>query len=488
MSKSSSHSEPEQDKKHESKETGSFSKERQFQPEEKKSLAKFDLSKSEMLALNPSLPQLPRSAKISDGTTTQSFNQSFEEDQFVVKIPTYVEDGNFWKYLEHEACMTFYAQQASGRVLKMKKVFYFENYFGLGFERMPVSLEKWIKNPKIPLSWHNRFSIALEIAKALVDLHAHGIIHGRIRSCYVFCDTEKGEVKLTGFRYARLKNVPPPMLCVKATMTLKEDCYLSPETLKDNSMETGSDIYCFGNFLYELATGHRPFAEAEIENYISLCEKMKTGETSAIDQNCPLKELIQSCWSFDPAKRPTAAELVKTLTALTFWPKIYVWLWPAPNSMWQRGLPEDILFHIASFLRPYDNDIDIGFLVKHTIFIKIKQLLMKRLNSFAEAKPETVPLGAPKENTIFITIKQLLMKQLNFFAEAKPETVPLGTPKEKKLPTRLIGLFHNINNCEALSASVQTQINLLPEGHGDEEQQAVRATLQRNHSRLSLLS
>jgi serine/threonine protein kinase len=476
MSKSSSHSEPEQDKKHESKETGSFSKKRKFQSEEIKSLAKFDLSKkrkfqpekikslakfdlSKMLARNPFLPKFTRKDLISFGTTTESFIQSYETDQFVVKVSDAHGPNSPWDHFEYEALMTFYAQQASERVLKMKKVFYFENYFGLGFEYMPVSLYEWIEDTKKPLPWHNRFSIALEIAKALADLHVHGIIHGRIRSRYVFCDTEKEEIKLTGFRYARMKNVPPPPPVSHAIKhiirerTDYADYYLTPEVFDNSHLETGSDIYCFGNLLYELATRHIPFAE--IKNVNKRRKKINAGETSAIDQNCPLKELIQSCWSLDPAKHPTAAELVKTLTALTFWPKIYVWLWPAPNSLWQRGLPEDILFHIASFLCPKDNGIDVGILVKHTIFIKIKQLLMKRLNSFAEAKSETVPLGAPKE---------------------------------KKLPTRLIGLFHNINNCEALSASVQTQINLLPESPGDEEQQAVRATLQRNHSRLSLLS
>jgi serine/threonine protein kinase len=228
-----------------------------------------------------------------------------------------------WAAIKHEAIMLNYARQISpNRVVNFKNVFDSEVEYSLCLEYIP-SLEDLIMDKKRePLSWRTRLNIALEVATALKELHAHKILHGQIRSHHVLFDEKTKEVKLTDFSYAHFENDKKIDKLKIDTMGLSRR-WITPEDFHEgNSANLATDIYGFGNLLYEMATGFQPFSD--LKDPERMAAQIRAGQISEIPPECPLmiKELIQLCCSLDPNNRPTASELVEKLKLLiSFLPK-----------------------------------------------------------------------------------------------------------------------------------------------------------------------
>jgi serine/threonine protein kinase len=82
--------------------------------------------------------------------------------------------------------------------------------------------------------------VALQIAKALEYLHAHGVVHGSLKTKEVLLDRD-GNPKIAdyGFVPAKLSALsaslalPPPSAC----------CYVAPEVLAGQPPSFNSDVY-----------------------------------------------------------------------------------------------------------------------------------------------------------------------------------------------------------------------------------------------------
>ena len=102
-------------------------------------------------------------------------------------------------------------------------------------------------------------------------------------------------------------------------LTLSFDFFcLSPptEVMKQKDFDASIDIYSFGIVLWEIYTTEEPFSQySEWEPFFNaVCVK---NERPPIDDECPtsLKYLMEACWSAEPSKRPTFAEVVFRLGA-----------------------------------------------------------------------------------------------------------------------------------------------------------------------------
>lgn len=88
--------------------------------------------------------------------------------------------------------------------------------------------------------------------------------------------------------------------------------YMAPERFEEDTLPLPqSDIWAFGATLYELITGNPPFGEngglSQKENSL-ICPKVKGVPTC-------IQRLLRSCLDIDPAKRPTAPQLVEAAMA-----------------------------------------------------------------------------------------------------------------------------------------------------------------------------
>jgi predicted ATPase/signal transduction histidine kinase/tRNA A-37 threonylcarbamoyl transferase component Bud32 len=120
------------------------------------------------------------------------------------------------------------------------------------------SLKKVIYNRKLELL--EFLNIAVQLAKGLVSLHSHNIIHKDIKADNIVINPKTGQVKLTDFSIAsRLSNEKPQLTNpnqLEGTLT-----YMSPEQTgrMNRSLDYRTDFYSLGVTFYEMLTGRLPF-------------------------------------------------------------------------------------------------------------------------------------------------------------------------------------------------------------------------------------
>lgn len=107
--------------------------------------------------------------------------------------------------------------------------------------------------------------LAVQIADALAEAHAHGIIHTDIRSDTIFV-TPKGNAKVLEFGMARwtrggavrrLAAARPDSLGADAQGVV---AYMSPEQALGGLVDARSDVFSLGVLAYEMLAGRNPFA------------------------------------------------------------------------------------------------------------------------------------------------------------------------------------------------------------------------------------
>jgi Flp pilus assembly protein TadD/TolB-like protein len=111
-----------------------------------------------------------------------------------------------------------------------------------------------------PLPTEQVLSIARQVADALAEAHAHGVIHRDLKPANVML-TAGGRVKVLDFGIAREPARPGAEDKPKTVVThvYGTPAYMAPEQLMGSRGDARSDIYSFGALLFELLTGDAPF-------------------------------------------------------------------------------------------------------------------------------------------------------------------------------------------------------------------------------------
>ena|GEM_PF-3060911 len=156
---------------------------------------------------------------------------------------------------------------ASPRVVKTLELLTLPNSIALVMEDFPhPSLQEIIDDP-LPLS--NKVSIAIEIARALGEIHHEQIIHKDIKPQNILVDRHNAKVKIIDFGIStllgkELQQLLPPE-DIEGTFP-----YMSPEQTGriNRQLDYRSDIYSLGVVLYQFFTGELPFKESSPLNYI----------------------------------------------------------------------------------------------------------------------------------------------------------------------------------------------------------------------------
>ena len=114
-------------------------------------------------------------------------------------------------------------------------------------ENMDTPLEDLLmqENPLSPLSLSHKFSILLDIAKAIKYLHEHEVIHGMVIACNVYIDREAMTGKIAYLENAITRGIEPSHMRRQSNDTLK---YMPPEiTGAQFVYTTAVDIFSFGH-------------------------------------------------------------------------------------------------------------------------------------------------------------------------------------------------------------------------------------------------
>jgi TolB-like protein/Tfp pilus assembly protein PilF len=130
------------------------------------------------------------------------------------------------------------------------------------------------------LELRETLSIAAQVAAALEEAHAHGIIHRDVKPENIMISA-RGLVRLLDFGLAK---VQPDVDADVAARTQSQLTwpgvvmgtvpYMSPEQVRGEPLDARTDIFSLGAVLYEMATGKRPFeGQSRAETFSAILTK-----------------------------------------------------------------------------------------------------------------------------------------------------------------------------------------------------------------------
>lgn len=164
-----------------------------------------------------------------------------------------------------------------------------------------------------PTDLREALAIAAQVADALAEAHARGIIHRDIKPENIMLTT-RGQVKVLDFGLAKVLRDPgiieseaetASMLSVPG-MVMGTVPYMSPEQVRGEELDCRSDIFSFGTVLYELLSGRRPFeakSMAEVISAILTTEPPPISRSSLGHIGSDEERLIRKCLEKDAALR-----------------------------------------------------------------------------------------------------------------------------------------------------------------------------------------
>ena len=175
-----------------------------------------------------------------------------------------------------------------------------------------------------PLPLDDVIAIGSQLVDAVAAAHAQGVIHRDLKPSNIQL-THTGAVKVLDFGVAKV--VTP----VEQTSTTTREpsrsegirgtpIYMAPEQLMGGECDVRSDVYSLGVVLFEMATGRRPYAEADAFALAVAMSTMPAPAAAAVDPRVPstLSAVITRALEREPLNRyQSAAELAGALASLS---------------------------------------------------------------------------------------------------------------------------------------------------------------------------
>lgn len=150
-----------------------------------------------------------------------------------------------------------------------------------------------------------------QLAGALREIHRLGIVHCDVKPQNI-CVTPEGRVVLLDFGVSRL---PGESSADGEGTLVGTPNYMAPERLRGEPASPANDLYAVGVILFEALTGRLPFMS---ESIMALLRRKLSDAPPIPSELVPgvpadLNQLCVELLDRDPAKRPTADDVIRRL-------------------------------------------------------------------------------------------------------------------------------------------------------------------------------
>jgi TolB-like protein len=161
---------------------------------------------------------------------------------------------------------------------------------------------------RAPQSIRQSAELIAKVARTVHYAHEHGILHRDIKPGNILLDA-KGEPHLTDFGLARL--VETESTVTRTMEVMGTPSYMAPEQAVGNNaaISSATDIYGLGAVLYQLLTGHPPFAGGTTYETIKLVLDTEPRQPRLLNPKIDrdLSTICLKCLEKDPSRRYASA-------------------------------------------------------------------------------------------------------------------------------------------------------------------------------------
>src|SRR5256714_6863424 len=164
---------------------------------------------------------------------------------------------------------------------------------------------------RTPISIRQAAELIAKVARTVHYAHEHGILHRDIKPGNILLD-KSGEPHLTDFGLARLLDTQSNV--TRTIDVLGTPSYMAPEQAagETTKLSKATDVYGLGAVLYQLLTGHPPFAGGTTYETIRLLRDTEPRPPRLLNPKVDrdLSAICLKCLEKEPARRYASAELL----------------------------------------------------------------------------------------------------------------------------------------------------------------------------------
>lgn len=155
-----------------------------------------------------------------------------------------------------------------------------------------------------PLATEDVLLITLGVARALVAVHAAGVVHRDLKPANIMLDESGPKV----IDFGIVKSMATS-LAVHSTVTrIGTPPYMSPEQVMGRTVNVTSDVFSLGATLFFLATGRLAF---DAENGLAMAYRIANDQPALEDLDTELASVARACMAKDPGERPGPAQVAQ---------------------------------------------------------------------------------------------------------------------------------------------------------------------------------